>query len=364
MTRLVSVQLDKRSYSILIAPGTLERLETVFEEHRLPHHVTIISNQTVAPMYSDAACQRLNARGYRATIFSIPDGEEHKSIEWAQRAYDHLLATGADRSSLIVGIGGGVVCDLTGFVAATYMRGVRFALIPTTLLAQVDASVGGKVAVNHPQAKNLIGAFYQPSLVVIDPITLQTLPPRELRTGMAEVVKYGVTMDADFFSFVESELDPILLLNDEAISRVIERCCQLKADVVSADEREESGRREILNYGHTFGHAIETVFEYQTYLHGEAVALGMTAAVKLAVQLGLIGADVADRQERLLRRIGLPVRLPPMDVEPLLAAMRRDKKTRGGRLRFVLPTRLGEARTVEDVDEGEVVWAMQEIMGA
>jgi len=363
MTHLVSVQLDKRSYSILIAPGTLERLEAVFEEYHLPHHVTIISNQTVAPMYGDGVCQRLNARGYHATLFSIPDGEEHKSLTWAQRAYDHLLATGADRSSLLVGIGGGVVCDLTGFVAATYMRGVRFVLVPTTLLAQVDASVGGKVAVNHPQAKNLIGAFYQPSLVVIDPVTLQTLPPRQLRTGMAEVVKYGVAMDADLFALVENELDLILSLNDEAISHIIQRCCQLKADVVSADEREESGRREILNYGHTFAHAIETIFEYQTYLHGEAVALGMTAAAKLAVRLGLLGADVADRQEQLLRRIGLPTRLPPINVNSLLAAMRRDKKTRGGRLRFVLPTWLGEARTVEDVNEREVVWAMQAIVG-
>jgi 3-dehydroquinate synthase len=362
MSRLVSVSLDARSYSILIASGLLERSDQIFDEQRLSQHVIFISNQTVAPLYGETVCERLRQRGYRVHLFALPDGEEHKSLASAQRVYDLLLNAGADRSSLIVGIGGGVVCDLTGFVAATYMRGIRFVLMPTTLLAQVDASVGGKVAVNHPQAKNLIGAFYQPSLVVIDPATLRTLPLRELRAGMAEVVKYGVVADADFFSFVESHLESVMALDAAAMGQVIERSCQLKADVVSQDEREESGRREILNYGHTFGHAIETVFQYQTYLHGEAVAIGMVAAAHLAARLGRIGSDVAERQESLLRRMGLPVRLPAMEVEPLLAAMRRDKKVRQGRLRFVLPSRMGEVETVENVDERDVIGALQAVM--
>jgi 3-dehydroquinate synthase len=359
--RIVPVELNERSYLILIEPGSLKQLPTLLRAQSLGRSTALITNQTVEPLYGSIAYQSLSDNGRKVTLFALPDGEEHKSFAWAQRVYDHLLDAGMDRSSLIVAIGGGVVGDLSGFVAATYMRGIPFVLVPTTLLAQVDASVGGKVAVNHPRAKNLIGAFHQPAMVVIDPLTLRTLPPRELRAGLAEVVKYGVIADAGFFSFVESRLETIQSLDADAIGHVIERSCQIKAAVVAEDEREESGRREILNYGHTFGHAIETVFHYR-YLHGEAVAIGMTAAANLAARRGLISAEVAERQEHLLRRIGLPVQMPAADVEELLSAMRRDKKVRQGRLRLVLPVKMGEAQTIEDVSEDDIRGALQEVM--
>jgi 3-dehydroquinate synthase len=265
--------------------------------------------------------------------------------------YAALVATGVDRRSVVVALGGGVVGDLAGFVAATYMRGIPYVQVPTTLLAAVDSSVGGKVAVDLPEGKNLVGAFYQPRLVVIDPEVLASLPPRELRAGLAEVVKHGVILDAEFFAYVEAHADGILAQEAAVLAAVIRRCCELKARVVSADERDE-GLRAILNYGHTFAHALETVTGYQRFRHGEAVALGMVAASLLAEEMGKVAPEVTRRQVALLRRLGLEVRLPAeFRLDELLACFRRDKKTLSGRLRFVLPVGLGEVEVVAEPGE-------------
>jgi 3-dehydroquinate synthase len=271
--------------------------------------------------------------------------------------YENLIAMAADRQTLVVAVGGGVIGDLAGFVAATYARGIPLLQVPTSLLSQVDSSVGGKVGVNFHGAdgritKNMIGAFHQPVGVFIDTETLRSLPPEELRAGLAEVVKYGVILDAEFFEFVESNADAILALDPTATRHVVARCCRLKADVVEADEREMADRRAILNYGHTFAHAIEAVS--REYRHGEAVAIGMVAASRLAERLGRVPAETTERQVRLLERFGLATSAPRLDPEELLTAMRHDKKTTAGRSRFVLPTRIGLVELVTDVADADV----------
>jgi 3-dehydroquinate synthase len=261
----------------------------------------------------------------------------------------------ADRRTLVAAVGGGVVGDLAGFVAATYSRGLPLLMVPTTLLAMVDSSVGGKVAVNHPRAKNLIGAFHQPIGVWIDTDTLASLPPRDYRSGLAEVVKYGVILDADLFVYLEQNAEAILRREPEVVRHIVARCCRLKADVVEQDEREESGYRAVLNYGHTFAHAFEMAAGYGQWLHGEAVAAGMVCAGRLAQRRGLIPPEVTDRQLRLLARFGLPTKPEPWPINALLAAMRSDKKAVAGQLRFVLPKRLGEVAVFSDVPEAMVV---------
>jgi 3-dehydroquinate synthase len=265
----------------------------------------------------------------------------------------------ADRQTLVVPVGGGVLGDLAGFVAATFNRGLPLLMVPTTLLAMVDSSVGGKVGVNHPRAKNLIGAFHQPAGVWIDTEHLTTLPDLEYRSGLAEVVKYGVALDADFFAYLEGHTAQLLGRDPETLRFVIARCCRLKADIVEKDERETTGLRSVLNYGHTFAHAFEAVGGYGAWRHGEAVAAGMACAARLAVRRGALGADVAERQDRLLRALGLPTAPEDWPIDDLLAAMRRDKKASAGRLRFVLPTRLGEAQLYDDVPEAEVRAALK-----
>jgi 3-dehydroquinate synthase len=273
----------------------------------------------------------------------------------AARLYDNLVQIHADRRTLVVAVGGGVIGDLAGFVAATYNRGLPLLMVPTTLLAMVDSSVGGKVAVNHPRAKNLIGVFHQPIGVWIDTATLTTLPDREYRSGLAEVVKYGVILDAEFFAYLEKNVDAVLERNEEVVRHIVSRCCQLKADVVEKDEREETGLRAVLNYGHTFGHAFETAAGYGAWLHGQAIAAGMICASRLAERLGRIGPDVTQRQRDLLTKFELPIQPEPWPAPDLIATMRSDKKTVAGRLRFVLPSRLGAVELVEDVPEAEVV---------
>src|SRR4029079_17991845 len=252
--------------------------------------------------------------------------------------------------TIIIAVGGGVIGDLAGFVAATYARGLSFVQIPTTLLAQVDSSVGGKVGINLPAAKNIVGAFWQPAGVLIDLDVLKTLPEREFRSGLAEVVKYGVIMDAEFFAYLEQNADAISRRDGDALEQIIAQSCRLKAEVVTQDEREETGRRAILNYGHTFCHAIEQVSGYGQFLHGEAVAIGMICASRLAEKLARIDSAVTQRQKTLLKRLSLPVEIPPLKEDALLAAMQHDKKTVGGRLRFVLPTRLGHVELVSGVE--------------
>jgi 3-dehydroquinate synthase len=276
--------------------------------------------------------------------FDAPEGESAKNLDVISDAYDALAEGGLTRRGAIIAVGGGVVGDLAGFVAATWMRGVDFIQVPTTLLAMVDSSVGGKTGVNHPRAKNLIGAFHQPSRVLIDPDCLRTLPPRELRAGIAEVIKYGVIADAEFFAWLENNLDAALALDAAALEHIIARSCALKAEVVGEDERESdaSGRRATLNYGHTAGHAIE---RHSQLLHGEAIAIGMTVAARLAIALGTIerasGEDLLERQTRLFKRAGLSTQVPPIAFDTLWAAMALDKKSRGNAVNFILPTSLG-----------------------
>jgi 3-dehydroquinate synthase len=291
----------------------------------------------------------------KTAIAVVPAGESSKSIVAASDLYGRLAEAAADRSTVVMAVGGGVVGDLAGFVAATYNRGLRLVMVPTTLLSMVDSSVGGKVGINLPQGKNLVGAIHQPAGVWINVRFLDTLPDREYRSGLAEVVKYGVILDADFFQWLETNRDAVRQRVPDAVTHIVARSCALKAKVVEQDEREETGLRMMLNYGHTFAHAFESVSGYGTWLHGEAVAAGMVCASRLAERLGMIGRNATDRQVALLDYFGLATRRDKnWNVESLLEVMRRDKKNVGGRMRFVLPTRLGQVRTVDDVPDSLV----------
>lgn len=297
--------------------------------------------------------------GYRVESTILDPGEGQKSLAVAASLYEKLLDLKADRKTLLMALGGGVTGDLTGYVAATYLRGLPFLMVPTTLLSMVDSSVGGKTGVNLSRGKNLVGCFHQPIGVWIDIGTLKTLPDREYRSGLAEVVKYGMIMDASFLETLEQNVDSLLARDPAILGPVVARCCELKADVVSKDEREETGLRAILNYGHTFAHAYETVAGYGSWLHGEAVSAGMQAAAKLAAARGLIPSDLVDRQRRLLEAFGLPVeRDPNWPVDTMIDIMRSDKKAEAGQLRFILPVRAGEVRLFSDVTVEEVVAAL------
>lgn len=348
---IINVPLSERSYEIRIEPGALQSCGKNW-----PDELAVLSNESVAPLYADALAARLKQEGRRVIQFNAPAGEAYKSLDWTSRAYDALAGGGFTRRGAIVAVGGGVVGDWAGFVAATWMRGVPFYQVPTTLLAMVDSSVGGKTGVNHPRAKNLIGAFHQPSEVVIDPLCLKTLPPRELRAGLAEVIKYGVIADADFFAWLEDNIEAALALDMPVLERIIARSCEIKAGVVGEDERESDaiGRRATLNYGHTAGHAFEAITSYGELLHGEAIAIGMTVAARLAKRLNTLPEREADtliaRQTRLFERAGLPTEVPNSAKEDeIFAAMALDKKSRGKTLNFILPTRLGHVETFADV---------------
>jgi 3-dehydroquinate synthase len=361
MTELaLRVQHGERSYDIAITGGDFDGLGPFARQRTSGTLAHVVTDEHVST-HAERVASAFRAVGFRTTITVLPPGEPQKSLAVAERLYDQLLDAGADRNTLLVAVGGGVIGDLTGFVAATYARGLPLLMVPTTLLAMVDSAVGGKVAVNHPRAKNLIGAFHQPVGVWIDTATLATLPEREYRSGLAEVVKYGVILDADFFAFLEANAEEVLRRDDRAVQAIVRRSCRLKADVVEKDERELTGLRVILNYGHTFAHAVETAATYGAWLHGEAVAAGMNCAARLAQRLGMIDAAFCERQEHLLRRFGLP----PAECawpEPaeMLELMRNDKKTLAGRLRFVLPSRLGEVALFSDVPEPEVLRVMRE----
>ncbi len=290
----------------------------------------------------------------------IEAGEQSKDIDTAAGLWEQLLAVGTDRKSVVLAVGGGVIGDLAGFIAATFARGLPFVQVPTTLLAQVDSSVGGKVGINLSGAKNMVGAFWQPAGVLIDTAVLTTLPDREYRAGLAEVVKYGVILDAEFFEYLEQNVGELNDRDAVVLEHVVTRCCRLKADVVEADERETSGVRAVLNYGHTFCHALETVTGYGEYLHGEAVSLGMLCASRLAERLGRVDAAFTARQYNLLTALGLPVDFPDANRGQLLDAMTHDKKVEHGRLRFVLPTRMGHVELVGDVPEEDVLAALEQ----
>ena len=349
----IRVNLKERGYDIVVTTDAHPGLGA-FARDRAPGMTAMVVTDKNVEESAKCAFASLQSVGFRMQQTVLPPGEAQKSLAVASGLYDWLADNQADRRTLIVAVGGGVIGDLAGFVAATYARGLPLLMVPTTLLAMVDSSVGGKVGINLPQGKNLIGCFHQPIGVWIDTAALNTLPDREFRSGVAEVVKYGVILDAELFAYVEANADAILQRQPPVICYVIARCCRLKADVVEQDEREETGLRAILNYGHTFAHAFETVSGYGHWLHGEAVAAGMICASRLAERRGLISRELTERQERLLSRFGLPTAPESWPVEDLLAVMRNDKKSLGGRLRFVLPRRLGEVALMDDVSEEDV----------
>lgn len=346
----IHVQLGLRSYDIVVTTDNVAGLGSFARGCVRGSLAVIVTDHNVAA-HSQTMSTALKEAGFTTATVVLAPGEAQKSLTVAATVFDRLIELHADRQTAIVAVGGGVIGDLAGFVAATFARGLPLLMAPTTLLAMVDSSVGGKVGVNHPRAKNMIGAFHQPRGVWIDTAILATLPEREYRSGLAEVVKYGVILDKDFFADVENNASLILQRDPTTLRRVIARCCRLKADVVERDEREETGLRALLNLGHTFAHAFETAAGYGSWLHGEAVAAGIICASRLAEKRGLIPAEITVRQERLLVILGLPTRPEPWAVEQLIETMRSDKKARGGRLRFVLPRRLGEAATFDDIPE-------------
>jgi 3-dehydroquinate synthase len=350
--RTVQVPLGSRSYDIFIGPGLLQRLGPECARLKLGRRGIILTDSNVGPLYQAGVVESLQKAGFEAATVSIPAGEASKNLRTVQACYDRLAAERLERNSFVVALGGGVVGDLAGFVAATYLRGIAFVQVPTSLLAQVDSSVGGKVGVNLKAGKNLVGAFYQPRLVLCDLSTLSTLPIRELRAGLSEIIKYGIIYDASLFARLEKLMPRLLACDLPALAPVIARCCEIKAEVVGQDET-EGGLRAILNFGHTIGHAIEAIAGYGKYLHGEAIAIGQVAAARLSTRLlGLPEAE-ACRIEALLRKTGLPVaiRLNRPQRERLFSAMKSDKKVANGIVRFVLASKLGRVAGGQSVPE-------------
>ena len=338
----VEVSLGERSYPILIGEGLLEQSEPLVS-HLASNSVAVLTNTTIGALYLHDVVAALRLHGAQVVPIVLPDGEEHKNWQALNTVFDHMLEARCERSTTLVALGGGVVGDIGGFAAATYQRGIAFIQVPTTLLAQVDSSVGGKTAINHPLGKNMIGAFYQPRLVMADTATLDTLPDRELSAGLAEVIKYGLIRDPAFLDWLEANIQRLLERDREALAYAIIRSCEHKAEVVAADERESSGDRALLNLGHTFGHAIESGLGYGTWLHGEAVAAGTVLAAELSRRMGLLSAQDVERVKALFIRARLPVRAPALGVDRYLTFMGHDKKVESGRLRLILLKSLGDA---------------------
>ncbi len=345
----LTVGLGDRSYPIYIGDGLLARAE-LLQAHIPRKRAAIVTDTTVAPLYLEKLRQTLQAIAVDSVAIILPDGEQYKNAETLNTIYDALLERRCERSTPLIALGGGVIGDMAGYAAATYLRGVPFIQIPTTLLAQVDSSVGGKTGINHPLGKNMIGAFYQPQLVLADTDTLNTLPDNEMATGLAEVIKYGLIRDLPFLEWLEQNLDKLLARDTAALQYAIARSCKNKAEVVAADER-ESGERALLNLGHTFGHAIESGMGYGNWLHGEGVAAGTVMAADLSQRMGWIGAQDVARIRKLFERARLPVVAPDLGVEKYLELMGLDKKVEGGKMRFVLLQELGRAVVSGDVPE-------------
>jgi 3-dehydroquinate synthase len=347
----IRVQLAERSYDIAIGTNVLKRIVDNLKSFDLSPKIAIVSNPTVFALYGKTVLNAIKKARFDAVTVIIPDGETYKDLIWLQHIYKELLSHKLDRSSALIALGGGVVGDITGFAASTYMRGISYIQIPTTLLAQVDSSVGGKTGVNHKLGKNMIGTFWQPRLVLIDVDTLKTLPKKELVAGIAEVIKYGVIYDEDLFHTLEMKKDKILKLDRKVLVHIIKRSCEIKADVVSKDER-ESGLRSILNFGHTMGHAIETATDYKKYLHGEAVALGMCLEARLSQKMEFIDNKAVERIKKLVDSFGLPSELPAdIDMDRILSSMKLDKKAVAGALKFILPERIGRVRIQKGIQE-------------
>jgi 3-dehydroquinate synthase len=357
----IKVNLPESSYSIAIAPGSLSEIGQAIAELKIGKKVLVVSNPEIFNFYGEIVINSLQNSGFETCTHIIPAGEQFKTLESIAKIYDTALENYLERSSTMLALGGGVIGDMTGFAAATWLRGINFVQVPTSLLAMVDASIGGKTGVNHPQGKNLIGAFYQPKLVYIDPLVLKTLPEREFRAGMAEVIKYGVIWDAELFTLLEKaeKLDCLLNISDDLLETIIIRSCQAKVDVVSQDEK-EAGLRAILNYGHTIGHAVESLTAYTTVNHGEAVAIGMVAAGKIANKLQMWIAEEAERQNILIEKAGLPLEVPVnLKIEDIIEALKSDKKVKSGRVRFILPTKIGAAEISDCVSADAIAAIMQ-----
>jgi 3-dehydroquinate synthase len=355
-----TVALGERSYEIHIGQGLLDKAGELLGQLPVTKKALVVTQPAIAAAYGDQVLSSLRRHGFTAEAFEVLDAEEAKSLGWLEKIYDHLVELRLDRRSPVIALGGGVVGDLAGFAAATYLRGVPLVQVPTTLLGQVDSSIGGKTAVNHPRGKNLIGAFYQPRLVLIDVETLSTLPARDLRSGLAEVVKYGVIAKPDLFELLEARVADVLAGDADLLTRVIRDCCQIKADVVSVDEH-EAGPRLLLNFGHTFGHAIEAAGGFSTYTHGEAVAIGMMWATELSLRLGLCMPELRQRLQELLQAFGLPTALSN-PTQGLRDALLLDKKVIGGRQRFILVEALGNVSIRDDVPpvlvEEVIAWGL------
>jgi 3-dehydroquinate synthase len=344
-----------RDYNIFIGAEDLFSLKEVKDFFQEYNKIMIVSNDTIYPLYSDKLLAWFQIINKDASACILQDGEEYKTLESVKKIYDACLEEELDRKSLIVAFGGGVVGDIAGFAASTYMRGIDYVQIPTTLLAQVDSSVGGKTGVNHPKCKNMIGAFYQPKMVLANIDTLDTLDDREFKAGLGEIIKYGMILDKGFFKFLDKNMDNILAKDKDLIEEIIYKSCLYKANIVQKDEK-EAGIRAILNYGHTIGHAVESVTEYKKYLHGEAIAIGMVYASKLAEQEGLINESVTEAQISLFEKIGLPVSIKDIDVDKIINIIKTDKKFVSGTPCFILPKGIGKVIiskdvSIEDVEE-------------
>ena len=354
----LTVHLKERSYPIVIEAGVLDRVGPLLRKAGLDRQVAIVTHPRIDDLYGKRLRASLKRAGIRPLMLHVPAGERSKSLTQANRLFTDLLKARFERGATLLALGGGVVGDLAGFVAASYLRGIAYVQIPTTLLAQVDSSVGGKTAVNHPFGKNLIGAFYQPRAVYLDPEILRSLPPREYRAGLGEVVKYGFIADAKLVRYLEDQTEAVLEQHPNVLERLIHASCSIKARVVSQDEEERTGRRAILNYGHTLAHAIETVSNYRSYRHGEAVAVGMVCAASLSESMLGCRGNLSERTEELLASLGLPRRCPGLDRRQLRNAMALDKKVSEGRLRFVLLPRVGAAKLVADIPNADVLRAI------
>lgn len=359
----IRLNLAERSYDILIGNGLIREAGWLIREHGIRGRIMVVTNPTVAEWYLEPLLNSLTAAGYQVDSILIPDGEVYKSQEQANRLYDRLAELEYDRKSILIALGGGVIGDLTGFTAATYMRGIKFIQVPTTLLAQVDSSVGGKVAVNHAKGKNLIGAFYQPQLVIADVGSLKTLPQRELSSGMAEVIKHGVIVDPNYYQLIQGEIKLIREANADLMTWVVAGSCKIKAEVVEQDER-ENGLRAILNFGHTIGHACESLTHYEYYKHGEGIALGMLAAVKLATRLNLLSdPHLEPSLLNILRELDLPLTLPGLAIPDLIQKLYLDKKVEYGKVRWVMPKRLGTVFVTSEVPQSVVEEVLLELGG-
>jgi 3-dehydroquinate synthase len=356
----IDVRLGQNSYSIYIGSGILDQAALKLKELGFNDKAVIITNPVVNKLYGSSLRQCLIDAGYKTTIFEVPDGEEYKSLESAGKLYHQLTEFGAERTTPILALGGGVIGDLAGFVAATYMRGVPLVQLPTTLLAQSDSSIGGKTAVNHGKLKNEIGAFYQPRATISDIATLKTLPQAELTSGLGEVIKYAVIKDEQFFNYLEKNLDLIKALDDNVLAAIVANSAKIKVEVVESDEK-DMGLRNILNFGHTVGHAIESASNFQI-AHGHAVAFGMVAAAKIGVELDTIDSKNVTRLENLLKSAGLLTKLPQLELRQIIQAMQHDKKVQSGKIRFILPRSIGQVFITDDVNPATVEKVLREMI--